>query len=86
MFLYALIVAVLSLAATAELAEIPTELDNLNSGALFILFGAIYLFVGGIGMAGWIRSKIAGILTSVFAAISICMITYAIWSVVSIFM
>ena len=86
MFLYALIVAVLSLAAAAELARVPHELDNLNTGALLIMFGAIYVFIGGIGMAGWIRSRIAGILTTIFAAISACLITYAIGSVISLFM
>ena len=86
MFLYALIVAVLSLSAAAELGRVPHELDNLNTGALLIMFGAIYVFVGGIGMAGWIRSRIAGILTTVLAVISVCMITYAIGSVISLFM
>ncbi len=86
MFLYELIVAVLSLSAAAELARVPTELDNLNVGALLIMFGAIYIFVGGIGMAGWIRSKIAGILTTIIALISSCLITYAIGKVLSLFM
>src|ERR1041385_1630918 len=67
MFLYSLIVAVLSLSAAAELARVPNELDNLNVGALLIMFGAIYVFVGGIGLSGWIRSRIAGILTTIFA-------------------
>ena len=86
MFLYSLIVAVLSLAATAELNRIPEELNNLNVGALLIMFGAIYIFVGGIGMAGWMRSRTAGILTSIFALISGCLITYAIGAVISLFM
>jgi hypothetical protein len=86
MFLYSLIVAVLSFSAAAELNTIPTELDNLNTGALLIMFGAIYVFVGGIGMAGWLRSRLAGILTTVFAALSTCLITYAIGKVLSLFM
>jgi hypothetical protein len=86
MFLYSLIVAVLSLSAAAELARVPNELDNLNVGALLIMFAAIYVFIGGIGMAGWIRSRTAGILTTAFAAISACLITYAIGSVISLFM
>jgi hypothetical protein len=85
MFLYFLIVSVLSLSAAAELAKIPTQLDNLNIGSLLIMFGAIYVFITGIGMAGWMRSKIAGILTTVFALISFCLITYAIYSVISVF-
>lgn len=86
MFLYSLIVAVLSLSAAAELARVPTELENLNVGALLIMFAAIYVFVGGIGMAGWMRSRTGGILTTIFALISACLITYAIGSVISLFM
>lgn len=85
MFLYSLIVSILSLAAAAELAQVPTKLDNLNTWALLIMFGAIYVFVAGIGMSGWMRSRIAGILTTVFATISFCLITYAIYSVISLF-
>ena len=86
MFLFSLIVAVLSFAAAAELNEVPLALDNLNVGALLIMFAAIYVFVGGIGMAGWLRSRAAGILTTAFALLSACLITYAIGSVISLFM
>jgi hypothetical protein len=86
MFLYSLIVAVLSLSAAAELDRVPSELDNLNVGALLIMFAAIYVFIGGIGMTGWMRSRTAGILTTAFAVISVCLITYAIGSVISLFM
>lgn len=85
MFLYSLIVAVLSFSAAAELNRVPTELDNLNVGALLIMFAAIYIFVGGIGMAGWMRSRAAGILTTIFAILSFCLITYAISTVISLF-
>jgi hypothetical protein len=84
MFLYSLIVAVLSFSATAELNRIPEELVNLNTGAFLVLLGAVYIFVGSIGMAGWMRSRIAGILTTIFAVISLCMITYAVSSVISL--
>lgn len=86
MFLYSLIVAVLSFSAAAELNRIPDELENLNVGAFLILLAAVYIFIGGIGMAGWMRSRVAGILTSIFAAISFCLITYAVSSVISLFM
>jgi hypothetical protein len=85
MFLYSLIVAVLSFSAAAELNRVPIELDNLNTGALLILFAATYIFISGIGMAGWIRSRIAGILTTCFAVFSSCLITYAIVKVISLF-
>lgn len=86
MFLYSLIVAVLSFSATAELNRVPTELDTLNTGALLVTFAATYIFIGGVGVAGWMKSRTAGILTTIIAAISICFITYAIGSVISLFM
>ncbi len=86
MFLYPLIVAVLSFSAAAELNRVPTELDNMNAVALLILFAAIYVFIGGVGLAGWLRSRVAGILTTVFALFSSCLITYAIAKVLSLFM
>ncbi|MDP1546966.1 MAG: hypothetical protein Q8L87_13185 [Anaerolineales bacterium] len=85
MFLYTLIVAVLSFSAAAELNRIPNELDNLNVGGFLILCGAIYVFLTGIGVAGWIRSKIAGVLTTFFALLSMCMVSYALVSVLSLF-
>jgi hypothetical protein len=51
MFLYSLLVSVLSFSAAAELNAVPSQLDNLNIGGLLILFGAIYIFIVGIGMA-----------------------------------
>jgi hypothetical protein len=86
MFLYSLFVAVLSFSAAAELNRVPTELDNLSTGAFLILLAAVYIFVGGIGMAGWMRSRVAGILTTTFAVISFCLISYAFFSVISLFM
>jgi hypothetical protein len=82
MFLYPLIVAVLSLSAAAELARHPTELDNLNIGALLIMFGAIYVFIG----IGWRLDtfRIAGSSTT-FALITMCTVSYAIYVVLSIF-
>jgi hypothetical protein len=86
MFLYSLFVAVLSFSAAAELNRVPIELEGLNAGGFLILLAAVYIFVGGIGMAGWLRSRIAGILTTSFAAVSVCLISYAFFSVISLFM
>ena len=85
MFLYSLLVAVLSFSAAAELNRVPEELTNLGTVALLISFAAIYIFVGGVGMAGWIRSRVAGILTTTIALISFCFISYAIIRVISLF-
>lgn len=85
MFLYPLIVSVLSFAAAAELNAVPTQLDNMNVVALLILFTALFVFLGGIGLTGWIRSRVAGVLTSAFAIVSMCMTAYVIVRVVSLF-
>ncbi len=85
MFLFSLIMFVLGFAAAAELNRLPTELENWGTYTFLVLLGAVYLFLGGIGLAGWIRSKIAGIATSVFAFITICLTTWGLGSVIAIF-
>lgn len=86
MFTYSLIVSILMFAATAELNRIPDELDSLSLWAFLILIGAIFVFLAGIGTAGWIRSRTTGIITTVFSLISICLTASALWSVISLFM
>jgi len=86
MFLFTLIVSVLSFSAAAELNTIPTDLDTPNQIGLLIMFAAIYVFISGVGLAGWIRSRIAGILTTIFALVSMCLVSYAIDAVFSLFL
>jgi len=86
MFLFTLIVAVLDFSAAAELNAIPTELETVNSIAILVMFAAIYVFISGVAMAGWIRSRTAGIITTIFALITMCLVTYAIDAVLYILM
>ena len=86
LFAYSLIVFVLSFAATAEMNEVRAELDNLMIGGFLMLVAAIFVFLGGIGLSGWIRSRTAGITTSLFAIITMCLTASALWSVLSLFM
>lgn len=86
MFTYSLIVSVLSFAATSELNEVRAELDTLSVGGFLVLVGAIFVFLSGIGLSGWIRSKAAGITTSIIAVITICLTASALWSIISLFM
>ncbi|MCL4275154.1 MAG: hypothetical protein QY328_08295 [Anaerolineales bacterium] len=86
MFLYSLLVSVLTFSAAAELNRVPEELSGMNTGGFLILYAAIYVFLGGVGLAGWIRSRTAGIMTAIFALISMCLVSYALFNVVSIFM
>jgi hypothetical protein len=85
MFTYSLIVSILMFAASAELNRVPDELERLGIWAFLILIAAIFVFLGGIGVAGWIRSRITGIITTIFALISMCLTASAIWTVLSIF-
>jgi hypothetical protein len=86
MFTYSLIVSVLAFAATAELNEVRAELDSISIGGFLVLVGAIFVFLGGIGLSGWIRSKAAGITTTLIALITMCLTATALWSVLSLFM
>jgi hypothetical protein len=85
MFVYALIVSIMLFAAAAELNRVPTEREGLSIWAFLVLIGAIFVFLGGIGLTGWIRSRIAGILTTTFAVITMCLTASALWSVLSLF-
>lgn len=85
MFIYALIVSIMLFAAAAELNRVPTEREGLSVWAFLVLIGAIFVFLGGIGLTGWIRSRIAGILTTTFSVITMCLTASALWSVVTLF-
>jgi len=85
MFLYSLIVFVLTFSAAAEQNRVITELDSLGSIAVLVMLAAIYVFLGAIGLAGWIRSKTTGIITTVFAAFTMCLTSFAIVSIMSVF-
>ncbi len=85
MFLYALLVFILLFAAAAEQNTIPTQLENLGNYALLVIFAAVYIFLSGIGLAGWIRSRIAGVITTTLALITACLTGFAILSVMTSF-
>ena len=85
MFLYSIIVSILLFAAAAELNRVPTERDGLSTWAFFVMVGAIFVFLGGIGLTGWIRSRTAGITTTAFAVITMCLTASALLSVFTLF-
>ncbi len=80
MFLYALVVFVLLFATTAELNSVPTDLDPIGTAALLVLIGAVLVFLGGIALSGWIRSKAAGVATTAFALFTSCLILFVFYS------
>jgi cytochrome b561 len=83
MFLYSLIVFILVFAATAEQNQVITSMDTQGSIAVLVMYGAVFVFLAAIGLTGWIRSRITGILTSSFAVITMCLIAIAIVSISS---
>ena len=85
MFLYSLIVCIMLFAAAAELGKVPTERDGLSTWAFLVMIGAIFLFLGGIGLTGWIRSRTTGIVTTITAVITMCLTVSVLWSVFSLF-
>jgi len=85
MFIYSLIVSILLFAAAAELNRIPTEREGLSIWAFLVMIGAVFVFLAGIGITGWIRSRIAGIITATIAFITMCLTASALWSVFTLF-
>ena len=85
MFIYSLLVFVLLFAAAAESSIVPVKLEGYGNYALLIIFGAIDVFLAGIGLSGWLRSKGTGIATTILALFTICLTSVAIIAVMSIF-
>lgn len=83
MFLYSLIVFVLAFSVAAEKNAVPESLDNLGTYALLVVFGAVYVFLAGIALTGWMRSRAAGIASTVLALITMCLTSIAIVLAVS---
>lgn len=87
MFLFSLITFIMGFATAAELNDIPpSSLDWIGVSSFLILIGAVYLFLAGIGMAGWMRSRAAGIATTIFSLITMCLTAWVIFSAIAVFM
>lgn len=84
-FLIALLIFILAFAAIAELNAIPASLNNLAINGLLITFVAIFTLEAGVCLAGWIRSRLTGIVTTALSLISICLTAIVIFSVLRIF-
>ncbi len=79
---YAVVVFVLALAATAETNTILAQVDSTGNTAMIGLFGGIYVFLVGVALSGWNRSRAAGIATSVFALLTMCLTSVALIQIV----
>jgi hypothetical protein len=86
MFLFSLITFVMGFATAAELNDIPPEsLDWIGVYSFLVLIGAVYLFLAGIGVTGWMRSRAAGIATTTFSIITMCLTAWVIFSAIAVF-
>jgi hypothetical protein len=85
MFLFALFAFVLGAAAIAELNREITELEGWLGYTFAVAYLGLNLFLVGVGLTGWIRSRITGIITTVFALITFCMIAWVFVSVIALF-
>jgi hypothetical protein len=85
MLLYTLFTFVMIGAATAELNREIEQLSGLGGWAFVVAFLGLLLFLAGVGLSGWIRSKATGIATSVFAAITFCMVMWVFVAAIAIF-
>ncbi len=73
MFLLALLAFVLIYAVVAETNTTFTTLGMLGVYALLDTYGAIFVLLAGIGLAGWMRSKATGVATTILAIIFSCL-------------
>lgn len=85
MLLYSLFTFVMIGAATAELNQEVEIWSSLGGWAFMVAFLGLLLFLAGVGLSGWIRSKATGIATSLFAAITFCMVMWVFISAIAIF-
>ncbi|MEZ0395923.1 MAG: hypothetical protein ABWK53_05800 [Anaerolineales bacterium] len=85
MFLLALLMFILTFSAIVELNALPESLMSLGTYGLLIALIAVFVLEAGIGLAGWIRSKAAGLVTTILAAVSICLTGVVVASVISHF-
>lgn len=87
MFLFSLITFIMGFATAAELNDIPpSSMDWIGVYSFLVLIGAVYLFLAGIGLAGWMRSRAAGITTTIFSLITMCLTAWVIASAIAVFM
>lgn len=85
MFLFTLFSFVMSAAAIAELNREITEMEGWGAGSFLVSVIGLSLFLAGIGLTGWLRSYVTGIITTLFAIITFCMTIWLLVSVISVF-
>ncbi len=83
--LFTLFAFVMGSAAIAELNREISELSGWTTLAFLILMLGLNLFLLGVGLTGWLRSRATGIITSLAALTVFCLTTWLLIAVIGIF-
>lgn len=86
MFLFTLFAFVLNASAIAELEKEVEELSGWSAIAFVIVMLGLYLFLFGVGLTGWLRSRVTGILTTLAAVITFCLVNWLLVSIIGVFL
>lgn len=86
MFLFTLFAFVLNASAIAELDKEVEELSGWSAIAFVIAMLGLYLFLFGVGLTGWLRSRVTGILTTLAAVITFCLVNWLLVSIIGVFL
>lgn len=86
MFLFTLFAFVLNASAIAEVEKEVEELSGWSAFAFVIAMLGLYLFLFGVGLTGWLRSRVTGILTTLAAIITFCLVNWLLVSILGVFL
>lgn len=85
MFLFTLFAFVIGSAAIAELNREVSELSGWIVLAFIISLLGLDLFLLGVGLTGWLRSKATGIITSLAALLTFCLTSWLFLAIIGVF-
>ncbi len=85
MFLFTLFAFVIGSAAIAEINREISELNVWIAFAFIVSIVGLNFFLLGVGLTGWLRSRVTGIITSLAALITFCLTTWLFAAVIGVF-
>lgn len=85
MFLFTLFAFVMGSAAIAEINREISELNGWIAFAFIVSLFGLNFFLLGVGLTGWLRSRVTGIITSLAALITFCLTTWLFAAVIGVF-
>ncbi|GAB4494511.1 MAG: hypothetical protein OHK0010_29330 [Anaerolineales bacterium] len=85
MFLFTLFAFVIGSAAIAEINREISELNGWIAFAFIVSIVGLNFFLLGVGLTGWLRSRVTGIITSLAALITFCLTTWLFAAIIGVF-